>query len=271
VRLALIGCVAAAALLAAGHFRPRVRQPLIRGGLAADLTHALVNGVLLDLPVALALRAVAAGLEDALGASAHQPLTRAPLWQQAILFLLVGDLLKWSIHALHHHVPILWRLHQVHHSTRQMDALSHARSHPVEFLLNRLPFLLLFVVVLGIDARVIACYSALDLMQGLWVHSNTRLRTGPLKFVIATQEFHHWHHANDPAAIDRNFGGFLSVWDWLFGTAYCPSNREVPGFGIAGVEPSPHYRDHLMMPFASSRPATWNFDNAPSSNPSGGA
>ena len=61
-----------------------------------------------------------------------------------------------------------------------MDALSHARSHPVECLLNRIPFLVLFVVVLGIDARVIAWYSAIDLVQGLWFPSNTRLRTGPL-------------------------------------------------------------------------------------------
>ena len=271
MRLALIGCVAAAALLTAGHFRPRVRQPLLRVGFTADLTHAIVNGVLLDLPLALALRAFAAGLQDALGVRGHQPLTSAPLWQQAIVFLLVGDLLKWSIHALHHRVPFLWRLHQVHHSTRQLDALSHARSHPVEFLLNRIPFLVLFVVVLGIDARLIAWYSAIDLVQGLWVHSNTRLRTGPLKFLIATQEFHHWHHANDPAAIDRNFGGFLSIWDWLFGTAYCPSNRQVPGFGIAGVEPSPHYSDHLLMPLTRLRPARWNFDESPPSNSGGGA
>lgn len=270
MRLALIGCVAAAALLAAGHVRPRVRQPLIREGFAADLTHALVNGVLLDLPVALALRAVAAGLEDALGARADQPLTHAPLWQQAIVFLLVGDLLKWSIHALHHHVPILWRLHQVHHSTRQMDALSHARSHPVEFLLNRIPFLVLFVVALGVDARVIACYSAFDLVQGRWVHSNTRLRTGPLKFIIATQEFIAGITRTNPAAIDRNFGGFLSIWDWLFGTAYCPSTRDVPGFGIAGVEPSPHYTDHLLMPLGSLRSTRWNFDNTPPSNTDGG-
>jgi sterol desaturase/sphingolipid hydroxylase (fatty acid hydroxylase superfamily) len=271
VRLALIGCLAGAALLAAGHFRPRVRQPLLRDGFAADLAHAIVNGVLLDLPLALALRAVAGGLEDVLGARGHQPLTDAPLWQQALVFLFLGDLLKWSIHVLHHRVPFLWRLHQVHHSTRQMDALSHARSHPVEFLLNRVPFLVLFVVVLGIDARVIAWYSAIDLVQGLWVHSNTRLRTGPLKFLIATQEFHHWHHANDPAAIDRNFGGFLSIWDWLSGTAYCPSSREVPGFGITGVEPSPRYSDHLMMPLGPSRPARWNFDGTTSSNSGGGA
>ena len=249
--IALIGCVAGATLLAAGHIRPHFRQPLLRAGLSADLTHAIVNGALLDLPMALILRAAAAGLLSGIGSPGLLLLADAPLGLQIVVFLFVGDLLKWSIHVLHHRVPFLWRLHQVHHSTRQMDALSHARSHPLEFLLNRVPFLVLFVVVLGIDARVIAWYSAIDLVQGLWVHSNTRLRTGPLKFVIATQEFHHWHHANDPAAFDKNFGGFLSIWDWLFGTAYCPSNRDVPAFGVPGLEPSPRYRDHLRMPFTA--------------------
>ena len=248
--IALIGCAAGATLLAAGHIRPRFQQPLLRAGLSADLTHAIVNGALLDLPMTLILRAAAAGLLDAVGTRGLLLLADTPLWQQIVVFLFAGDLLKWSIHVLHHRVPFLWRLHQVHHSTRQMDALSHARSHPLEFLLNRVPFLVVFVVVLGIDARVIAWYSAIDLVQGLWVHSNTRLRTGPLKFVIATQEFHHWHHANDPAAIDRNFGGFLSIWDWLFGTAYCPSDRDVPSFGVPGHEPSPRYGDHLLMPFS---------------------
>jgi sterol desaturase/sphingolipid hydroxylase (fatty acid hydroxylase superfamily) len=256
VWLALIGCIATALLLAAGHARPRIRQPLVRSGFGADLIHAIVNGALLDLPLALALRAVAAGVEDLAGLRGHQLLADAPLWQQIAVFVLAGDLLKWSIHVLHHRVAFLWRLHQVHHSTRQMDALSHARSHPVEFLLNRLPFLALFVVVLGIDARVIAWYSAVDLVQGLWVHSNTRLRTGPLKFVVATQEFHHWHHANDPAAIDKNFGGFLSIWDWLFGTAYCPSDREVPAFGLADVEPPSRYAEHLLMPLRARRRRT---------------
>ncbi len=177
--LALIGCVAAATLLAAGYIRPRFQQPLLRAGLSADLTHAIVNGALLDLPMAFILRAAAAGLLNAIGTPGLLLLADAPLWLQIVVFLFVGDLLKWSIHVLHHRVPFLWRLHQVHHSTRQMDALSHARSHPLEFLLNRVPFLMLFVVVLGIDARVIAWYSAIDLVQGLWVHSNTRLRTGP--------------------------------------------------------------------------------------------
>jgi sterol desaturase/sphingolipid hydroxylase (fatty acid hydroxylase superfamily) len=254
VWLALIGCAAGGLLLAAGHLRPRFRQPLFRPGFRADLMHAAINGAALDLPIAIVLRSMTAVFESTAGSGATLLLADAPLLVQITVFVLVGDLLKWSIHALHHHVPLLWRLHQVHHSTRQMDALSHARSHPLEFVLNRVPFLFLFAVVLGIDLRVIGWYSAIDLVQGLWVHSNTRLPTGPLKFIFATQEFHQWHHADDPAAVNRNFGGFLSVWDWVFGTAYCPADRVVPAFGVAGLESPAHYREHLLLPFRSRRP-----------------
>jgi len=263
VWLAVIGGGAAALLLAAGQIRPRFQQPLLRAGFGADLTHAVVNGALLDVPIAILLQAIAAALEhtadlpraESSGQGALRLLADAPIWCQIVVFLLAGDLLKWSIHVLHHRVPLLWRLHKVHHSTRQMDALSHARSHPLEFVLNRVPLLAIFVVVLGIDLRVIAWYSALDLVQGLWVHSNTHVRTGALKFLIATQEFHHWHHANDPKAVNRNFGGFLSIWDWLLGTAYCPADREVPGFGLADIESQSRYSEHLLMPFRRGEPA----------------
>ena len=245
--LPAIGVLAAVCFLTAGSLRPRFRQPLLRPGLGADLMHVLVNGALLDTPVAATVR-LAQGTIDG-STTAAGVLSQAPLWLQIVVLVLAGDLMKWSIHRLHHRIPCLWRLHRLHHSTTQLDSLSHARSHPLEFLLNRIPFLVTFVVILGIDLRVIAVYSALDLVQGLWVHSNTHVPTPWLNRVLATQEFHHWHHADDPAAVNKNFGGFLSVWDWLAGTAYCPQGRDVPGFGLRGAMPAKRYWDHLISPF----------------------
>jgi sterol desaturase/sphingolipid hydroxylase (fatty acid hydroxylase superfamily) len=253
----LIGVLGAVAFLAAGRFWPRFDQPLLRPDSRADLLHAVVNGAILDVPLAVIVRHVAAALEKSGGIDAGL-LAHAPLWQQTAVFVLAGDLLKWSIHRLHHAVPVLWQLHRLHHSTEQMDSLSHARSHPLEFLINRIPFQAIFVVVLGVDLRIIAAYSVVDLLQGLWVHSNTHVRTKWLNFVFATQEFHHWHHATDPAAMNKNFGGFLSVWDWVFGTAYCPTNREVQRFGIPEVRAGARYRDHLLFPFRDRELVEWS-------------
>jgi sterol desaturase/sphingolipid hydroxylase (fatty acid hydroxylase superfamily) len=239
-----------ALFLILGYRHPRVQQPALRSGLVADLLHAVVNGVLLDLPIALALQSISIGMEQGLGVHAVRLLADRALWLQAAVFLLVGDLVKWTLHMLHHRVPLLWKLHRVHHSTEQMDALSYARSHPLESILNRVVFLTIFVLLLGIDSRIAICYSVLDLLQGLWIHSNTHVHTPLLNYILATQEFHHWHHAMDSRAINRNYGGFLSVWDWVFGTAYCPSDREVPGFGTTDASPAPtRYRDHLLLPF----------------------
>jgi sterol desaturase/sphingolipid hydroxylase (fatty acid hydroxylase superfamily) len=252
----VVAIVGTALFLALGYWHPRFRQPVFRSGLVADVLHALVNGVLLDLPIGAALQWITTGVGQVPGMGVPRLLANEPLWLQAAVFLLVGDLVKWLLHLLQHYVPPLWRLHRVHHSTEQLDAISYARTHPLECLLNRLVFLTTFIVIAGIDLRVVLCYSVLDLLQGLWVHSNTHLRTGWLNYVFSTQEFHHWHHARDPQAINKNFGGFLSVWDWVFGTAYCPRGREVPGFGTADLWPPPtRYRDQLISPFQSRHSA----------------
>jgi sterol desaturase/sphingolipid hydroxylase (fatty acid hydroxylase superfamily) len=249
--IAIVGCLL---FLILGSLRPRFAQPAVREGMPADLSHAVVNGLLLDVPLALSLGALSSWIERAFGVGYLGLLRGTSLWLQAAVFLIGGDLVKWTLHMLHHRVPLLWRLHRLHHCTRQMDALSAARMHPIEVYVNRLVFLALFVLVLGIDPRIALAYSVLDVLQGVWIHSNTHVRLRWLNYVLSTQEFHHWHHADDPAARDKNFGGFLSVWDWIFGTAYCPADRTVHGFGIAEM-PSPPtgYRQHLLMPFTSAR------------------
>ena len=73
--------------------------------------------------------------------------------------------------------------------------------------------------------------------HSLLLHSNLKLGFGPLKRIIASPDFHHWHHARAREAWDRNFAGQLAIWDFLFGTAYLPEGRTAERFGIA--EPVP--------------------------------
>jgi sterol desaturase/sphingolipid hydroxylase (fatty acid hydroxylase superfamily) len=248
--IAIVGLVAGVVFMTLGVRYPRFQQPLFRDGWLADVFHALANSLLLDVPLALSLAAVSRWIEFDLGISHVRLLNGQPLLVQVVVFLIGGDLVKWTIHMLHHRIPFLWRFHRLHHCTQQMDALSSARSHPVEAYINRLVFLTAMVVVAGIDLRIVILYSAVDLVQGLWIHSNTHMRTGWLNYVLSTQEFHHWHHANEVAAFNKNYGGFLSIWDWIFGTAYCPADRQVPGFGIPEMpRPPTGYLDHLRMPF----------------------
>ena len=92
----------------------------------------------------------------------------------------------------------------------------------------------------------------------IFQHANVRLRFPVVRWIVPTPEWHHWHHATDPAARDRNFG--LPLIDKVFGTAYLPRGRRPSGFGIADPVPAQGYVAHLRYPFA--RPAA-----APASPP----
>lgn len=75
--------------------------------------------------------------------------------------------------------------------------------------------------------------------QGFLNHSNVRINFGPLRWIIAGPEFHHWHHCNDPDAYNKNFAPHLVVFDLLFGTAYFPPDRSTPErYGIPEAVPA---------------------------------
>jgi sterol desaturase/sphingolipid hydroxylase (fatty acid hydroxylase superfamily) len=83
----------------------------------------------------------------------------------------------------------------------------------------------------------------------LLIHANTRLRFGPLKWLIASPEYHHWHHANEPDAYDRNFAAQLSLIDWIAGTLFLPLRRP-SRYGINEEMPR-WYHQQLLHPFRS--------------------
>jgi len=85
--------------------------------------------------------------------------------------------------------------------------------------------------------------------HSLLIHSNTRITFGPLKWLIASPEYHHWHHANESDAYDRNFAAQLSIIDYVAGTLFLPKRRPA-AYGIN--EPMPQlYPLQLLHPFRS--------------------
>ena len=103
------------------------------------------------------------------------------------------------------------------------------------------------MVILGVDGRVLFTVAILATVIGHLNHSNLNLSWGPLRHVFNSSRMHIWHHMHDfPADHARglNFGVSLSVWDWLFGTAYWPSKNESPqqqpeALGFPGMERMP--------------------------------
>jgi sterol desaturase/sphingolipid hydroxylase (fatty acid hydroxylase superfamily) len=147
-----------------------------------------------------------------------------PLLAQLAFFLVTHDLYIYLFHRLQHRLPLLWRLHEAHHSVPQVDWLSGARSHALEILINQ-TIEFAPIVLLGAAPAVAVLKGAVSAIWGMFIHSNLDVRLGKLQWIVNGPEMHRWHHATDASARDKNFSTKLAVWDWLFGTAYLPDPR----------------------------------------------
>ena len=143
-----------------------------------------------------------------------------PFWLEATLAILALDLALFLQHWATHRVPLLWRLHRVHHTDRDFDVTTAARFHPVEIVLS-MGYKLAVVAALGAPALAVFVFEAGFTMLTIFNHSNTRLpaRIEPaVRALIVTQDMHRVHHSVVERETNSNYGTILSGWDRLFGT-----------------------------------------------------
>lgn len=165
-----------------------------------------------------------------------------PLVVQVVIFLVVHDLYIYWFHRLQHRSARLWRLHEAHHSTHDVDWLSGSRSHSLEIMINQT--VEFAPIVLLASPKVAVIKGCLDAVWGMYIHSNIDVRTGWLQYVINGPEMHRWHHAVDDEAHNRNFSTKLAVWDWMFGTAYFPKGAKPSGYGLGAPFPKNYFVQH---------------------------
>jgi sterol desaturase/sphingolipid hydroxylase (fatty acid hydroxylase superfamily) len=221
-------------------------QRVFRQAWKTDLVHFVVNNVLTTIGLVVAV-VVAGGLLHAL---VPDPFRHAVHNQDALAqlteALLVAEMAGYWAHRATHRVPWLWRFHKVHHSIEQMDWLAAARLHPVDQAFTRSCFVVP-LYALGFSRATFGAFLVFATFQALFVHANVRFRFGPLRYVIATPEFHHWHHGGEPAAYNSNFAGELPLIDAVFGTLRIP-DRWPERYGIGEPIPSGYLRQ-LAWPF----------------------
>jgi sterol desaturase/sphingolipid hydroxylase (fatty acid hydroxylase superfamily) len=172
----------------------------------------------------------------ALGKSAPElfqgfgPAGRIPFWVQVPIVFVLADLLSYWQHRLFH-TRVLWPVHAVHHSSRQLDWLSSGRFHPLNEigvqLVNAVP-----VLACGFHAATFLVLAPFTTWYVVFLHANVPWSFGPLRYLLASPRFHRWHHTSEAEGRDKNFGGVLSVWDVLFGSFYMPADRAAMVFGI---------------------------------------
>lgn len=169
----------------------------------------------------------------------HQPpglLSRLdlPFAAQLILTFLLLDLWLYWEHRLYHRVPLLWRLHLVHHSDTQIDVTTSERHHPLEFLLGAV-ILMAVVATFGLPAPAVGLYLLVATMVTLYSHANLRLPAAldrQLRRFIVTPPMHAVHHSDLQSQTDSNYGSVLTLWDRIFGTYVDPENARIPHFGL---------------------------------------
>lgn len=145
-----------------------------------------------------------------------------PNWISILLGVLLLDCLIYWQHRLFHRVPLLWRLHRVHHADPHLDASTGLRFHPIEIALSLL-VKATAILLLGVPVEAVLIFEIVLNASSIFNHSNIKLPNyveWPLRKLIVTQAMHRIHHSQVAAETDSNFGFSLSLWDRLFGS-YC--------------------------------------------------
>lgn len=157
-----------------------------------------------------------------------------PFWLAILIGIAALDLGEWIIHYTLHRIPLLWRLHKIHHNDTSMDISTGYRFHPIETIL-RYCFGLLMIVIFGIPIEAIVVYGFLSIGFNAWEHANVQMPKPlrALQVIFITPELHRIHHSKDIAHTHSNFGVLLSCWDQVFGTKVMSESMEKIEYGLA--------------------------------------
>ncbi|WP_369025988.1 sterol desaturase family protein [Qipengyuania sp. RANM35] len=167
----------------------------------------------------------------------------------AVTLTLLGEFVAFGWHYAEHKVPFMWELHKVHHAAETLNPFTNQRAHslvlvgkyslkglvggvPSGLFMHYWGFSLVEVLAIGALANQLLTISTLDALR----HSEFPVGFGPLDRLFISPHMHQVHHSSLEVHWDRNFGSNLSIFDWMFGTAYHPQKGEEIVYGIYGLD-----------------------------------
>lgn len=236
-------------------FPYRREQPIFREFWKTDLAYFFVSHVFIQLVTILTLKPAMIFFEWATSPALRAFFASQNVILQFVGILVIADLTQYWVHRLFHSVPRLWMFHAVHHSAATMDWLAGSRLHLVDIAVTRA---LSYVPIywLGFAEGPLFAYIIFVSVHATFIHSNFRIEFGPLKWLIATPRFHHWHHTSDSTSLDKNFAVHLPVIDRIFGTYYFPPAAWPTGYGVKDADlPPSGFFAQLVFPFGRAKKA----------------
>ena len=238
---------------------------VLRRGWRTDVVHFLVNGAALRIGMLVSVVVIGGFLRAFVPAPVRDAVAASPGWAQIAAGLTIATIGGYAGHRAAHEVPLLWRFHRVHHSSRELDWLAATHLHPLDETFTR-SVAVLPLYALGFGRVSLGAFLILITLQAIFIHANVRLRFGPLRWVIGTPQFHHWHHAREPQAYNSNYAGEFPLLDALFGTLYFPANRWPAQYGVDDTQPDGYLRQ-IAWPFRRRGAAQSELDRLMTSGP----
>jgi sterol desaturase/sphingolipid hydroxylase (fatty acid hydroxylase superfamily) len=237
----------------------RKNQAVIRKGFWQDAFYMFFNFYIFNLLLFVALSKITFNLFGQAVSAIGLPesyvfdLSGIPQWSQFLLFFLINDFVQWSVHNILHRVPFLWKFHKLHHSVTEMGFAAHLRFHWLETFLYKTFVFVVLSYLLNFRLEYAFLLHAFAILIGHLNHANLGWDYGPLKYVLNNPKMHIWHHAKKlPKEFPKgmNYGITLSIWDYLFRTAYVPSDGRDIELGFEGVETYPEgFLEQQLRPF----------------------
>jgi sterol desaturase/sphingolipid hydroxylase (fatty acid hydroxylase superfamily) len=188
-----------------------------KGRILANFGLGLINNLMLGL---LPLSLIAAAQWAQAAHFGLLNLVALPAFAAAAVTIIVRSLTGYWLHRLSHGLPLLWRIHRVHHCDVAVDLSTGFRNHPFEALVVA-AVLISAAAVIGFAPLPLTIYEGAALAFSVWSHANVRLPLWlePLvRTLFVTPDMHHVHHSAMRLETDSNYGDFFSFWDRLFGT-----------------------------------------------------
>ncbi len=212
-------------------------QKIFRPGLITDLMFLFLNAMLVSGGLIIIITVAIFVHQSILPSAVKQAIDDLPYLVQAALVLVIGDFGVYWTHRTMHVVPAMWHIHTVHHAVEELDWLAAAHHHPIDLIFMKAGSLFpLFA--LGFSTEAMETYFLINYWQAFLVHANVRLHYGPLRYVLVSPEFHHWHHSSLIEARDKNFASIFSFYDLLFRTVFVAKGQKPKTFGVDSPMPT---------------------------------
>ncbi len=219
--------------------------PIFRKGWYLDFVwYTLIQSVIMGF-VIFAL--IIGPIKQALPLPEEGFISHWPIWLLVLFFFVTHDFYIYWFHRWQHYNKYLWRTHEAHHSVEQVDFAAGSRSHMVEILINQTiefaPIILLLDAPTGLLVQTIKV--TIDAVYGQFIHSNLNVKLGWLGYIFNGPRLHQWHHGDQVEVYHANFATKLSLWDYLFKTAYNPEHKPVK-YGVWYRFPRDWFAQHVF-------------------------